>query len=223
MDRFRKHLTFANVVSLTALFVALGGTATAAVIITSNSQVARDTISGHQPPSGDHSNIITSSLTGKDIANKGLTSADIAGKVANADLLDGIDSTEFIHGQGRIETIDTATATSAILFVLPGFVRVDGACGGTSSPGEASIQTSDLPVDVLSENGGADPVHSRIPANSVAHSGNWFLEPNAGSLTFSFESGGQVATVFLFSYAFHNPVLNQDVCQFQGHVIVNGA
>jgi hypothetical protein len=39
MRRTRQHLTLANVVSVTALFVALGGTALASVIITSNSQV----------------------------------------------------------------------------------------------------------------------------------------------------------------------------------------
>jgi hypothetical protein len=44
--RLRSHLTFANVASMIALFVALGGgTAFAAVIITSNSQVASGTIS----------------------------------------------------------------------------------------------------------------------------------------------------------------------------------
>jgi hypothetical protein len=39
----RSHLTFANIVSLVALFVAFGGTAAAAVIITDNSQVALKT------------------------------------------------------------------------------------------------------------------------------------------------------------------------------------
>jgi hypothetical protein len=54
----RRHLTFANVVSVIALFVALGGTALASVIITNNSQVAQNTISGHKPPTGKHANII---------------------------------------------------------------------------------------------------------------------------------------------------------------------
>ncbi len=38
------------VVALVALFVALGGSALAGVIIASNGQVARKTIAGHQPP-----------------------------------------------------------------------------------------------------------------------------------------------------------------------------
>jgi hypothetical protein len=71
------HLTFSNVVALAALFVALGGTAMASVIITSNSQVAKDTISGHRPPSGDHPNIITGSLIGQDVANDALSGAKI--------------------------------------------------------------------------------------------------------------------------------------------------
>jgi hypothetical protein len=42
----------------------------AAVIVTSNSQVARDTISGHKPPSGKHPNILAGSINGKDIADR---------------------------------------------------------------------------------------------------------------------------------------------------------
>jgi hypothetical protein len=68
-QRLRSHLTFANVASLIALFIALGGSATAAVIITSNSQVASGTISGHHPPAGKHPNIIPNSVNGQDVQN----------------------------------------------------------------------------------------------------------------------------------------------------------
>jgi hypothetical protein len=67
MRRFHHHLTFANMASVIALFVALGGVAVASVIITSNSNVAKNTISGHNPPSGDHPNIIRGSVTGADV------------------------------------------------------------------------------------------------------------------------------------------------------------
>ena len=66
-----------NVVGYIALFVALGGTAMASVIITSNGQVAKDTISGHKPPTGKHSNIITGSVNGTDLANQAVTAAKI--------------------------------------------------------------------------------------------------------------------------------------------------
>ncbi len=63
-----KRLTYANVVATCALFLAMGGTAAAAVLISSNSQVASNTISGHQPPSGKHSNLIAGSVNGTDLA-----------------------------------------------------------------------------------------------------------------------------------------------------------
>jgi hypothetical protein len=62
MPRIRHHLTYANVMATLAVFIALGGTAIASVIITSNSQVAQNTISGHKPPSG--------SINGSDIADR---------------------------------------------------------------------------------------------------------------------------------------------------------
>jgi hypothetical protein len=67
----------AMVVALIALFVSLGGTAAAAVIITSNSQVASGTISGHKPPSGKHANIISGSVNATDLANQAVTAAKI--------------------------------------------------------------------------------------------------------------------------------------------------
>ena len=63
-------LTFANVISVIALFVALGGTALASVIITSNSQVAKNTISGHHSPSGRHPNIIGGSVNRTDLSTR---------------------------------------------------------------------------------------------------------------------------------------------------------
>src|SRR3954454_13350752 len=65
----RSHLTFANVVSLAALFIALGGTATAVTyVVSSNSQVGPETISGHTPPTGEHANVIAGSINATDLA-----------------------------------------------------------------------------------------------------------------------------------------------------------
>jgi hypothetical protein len=65
------------VIACIALFVALGGVAAGAVVITSNSQVAKDTISGHKPPSGKHSNLIAGSVNSTDLANQAVTAANI--------------------------------------------------------------------------------------------------------------------------------------------------
>src|ERR671939_574217 len=95
----RSRLTYANVMATVAVFIALGGTATAAVLITSNSQVAKGTISGHHPPTGKHPNLIGGSVTGGDVAANALTGAQLnessLGRVPNADKLDGRDSTAF--------------------------------------------------------------------------------------------------------------------------------
>jgi hypothetical protein len=74
----RRRLTFANVCSFTALVFALGtGGAYAASIVTSNADVAPDTISGHAPPSGDHSNILAASVNGTDLATDSVNSTKI--------------------------------------------------------------------------------------------------------------------------------------------------
>src|SRR5437588_2220334 len=89
-QRLRRHLTFANVVSMVALFVALGGTALASVIISSNSQVAQNTISGHKPPSGDHSNLISGSVNATDLASSAVSAAKLAVNSVSTDkVLDG--------------------------------------------------------------------------------------------------------------------------------------
>jgi hypothetical protein len=67
----RSHLTYANVMATLAVFLVLGGgTAMAAYVVASNSQIGPGTISGHKPPSGDHANIIANSINGTDIADR---------------------------------------------------------------------------------------------------------------------------------------------------------
>jgi hypothetical protein len=77
MRHTRFSTSHATVVAYLALFVALGGTAVASVIITNNSQVAKDTISGHKPPSGKHANIIGGSLNGQDLADNSVAGSDV--------------------------------------------------------------------------------------------------------------------------------------------------
>jgi hypothetical protein len=77
-QRIRSHLTYANVMATLAVFLVIGGgTALASYVVSSNSQVGPGTISGHQPPSGDHANIIGGSINGKDVAANSLGGAAI--------------------------------------------------------------------------------------------------------------------------------------------------
>jgi hypothetical protein len=43
--------------------------------------------------------------------------------------------------------------------------------------------------------------------------------PAGDTFTISMLSGGQVATVFLSTYAFHNPIQQQDECTTQGYAV----
>jgi hypothetical protein len=64
----RSHLTYANVMVTILAFVVLGGgTALGAYVVSSNSQIGPGTVSGHNPPVGRHSNIISGSINGQDV------------------------------------------------------------------------------------------------------------------------------------------------------------
>jgi hypothetical protein len=91
----RTHLTYANVMVTILAFVVLGGgTAFAALVVSSNSQIGPGTVSGHAPPAGKHSNLILGSVNGSDVANNSLGGAKIResslGPVPNADALGGL-------------------------------------------------------------------------------------------------------------------------------------
>jgi hypothetical protein len=78
MRRIASHLTYANVmVTILAFLVLGGGTAIAAYVVTSNSQIGPGTVSGHTPPSGKHPNILAGSVNGGDVANNTLRGKDI--------------------------------------------------------------------------------------------------------------------------------------------------
>jgi len=125
------------VVACVALFVALGGSAAAAIVVSSNSQIAPDTIYGANKPSSANDNIVNgsvaaadikkntivsnrvadASLLGADLANDTLTGAQInestLGMVPNAAALDGNTPGAFYHRQASTIQKTSDCATSA--------------------------------------------------------------------------------------------------------------
>jgi hypothetical protein len=99
LDRIRARLTFANVVSVIALFFALGGSAYAAYVVNSNSDVAPNTISGHDPPSGDHSNLISGSVTTQDLASGSVTGGRIGAGAITGSKFEGDSLTGMLGGE----------------------------------------------------------------------------------------------------------------------------
>lgn len=68
MRRFKGKVTPSLAISMTALFFAMSCTAVAAVVVSSNSQIAANTVAGHAPIAGIHSNVITGSIDGTDLS-----------------------------------------------------------------------------------------------------------------------------------------------------------
>jgi hypothetical protein len=88
----------AMAVALLALFVALGGSAMAAFVVTSNSQIGPDTIYGANKPADANDNIVDGSIMGRDIKPGSIFGSRIAdGSLTAADLApDAVDSTKVL-------------------------------------------------------------------------------------------------------------------------------
>jgi hypothetical protein len=124
MGGFRRHLTFANVVSLAALFVALGGTATAVTyVVSSNSQIGPGTVSGHKPPTGKHANIIRGSVNGTDLAGGAVNGAKVQNGSLTAADADTTSLQRRVAGAcgwaGAIQSVGVGGAVSCTQSVFP--------------------------------------------------------------------------------------------------------
>jgi hypothetical protein len=147
-ERIRRRLSFANVVSLLALFFALGGSAYAAFIVNSNSDVASGTISGHAPPAGDHSNLIAASVNAQDLKGGAVNSAKIAnGQVLAPDL--GVDYQLHSFDQAITTVVGAGTAKLPYLDI-GGFSQISANHGGLidtsvlSGPNAYVVAVADL-------------------------------------------------------------------------------
>jgi hypothetical protein len=84
-----KRSTISRIALVTAfVFILGGGTAVAAFVVSSNSQIGPNTVSGHKPPLGKHANIISGSINATDLANGAVTNKKLgvssvtSGKIA---------------------------------------------------------------------------------------------------------------------------------------------
>jgi hypothetical protein len=146
----RPRFTYANIVATVALVVALGGgtAAFAAVIVHSNADVAKNVISGHQPPAGAHPNLLGHTINALDLADGAVAHGKIAsGAVAAVDLASdaGVCSYSISFSSSTVATkcsgpkteIDsTHPGTGNICLRLRGFtpkggaVTIDGSVAG---------------------------------------------------------------------------------------------
>jgi hypothetical protein len=126
MRRIRRHLTYANVmVTILAFFVLGGGTALAAFVVSSNSQIGPGTVSGHKPPKGAHANVIPGSITTKDLAAGAVKGGKLGnGSVTNPKLANSSVS----NAKLRIGAVGPAKLADN---AVTGSKLADGAVGGS--------------------------------------------------------------------------------------------
>jgi hypothetical protein len=134
-SRFRKRLTFANVTSMIALFVALGGTSYAAATLPSNSvgkgQIRANAVGKSEaaPNSIGKAEVSTSSIGRSEIATNGVAASEIK---ANA-----IDSDEI--ADGGLQAADLSDAAKAAINGVKFHSAVTAA--GAQSAGNAKTVT----------------------------------------------------------------------------------
>jgi hypothetical protein len=215
------HLTFANVVSLAALFVALGGTATAVTyVVSSNSQIGPGTVSGHKAPSGKHPNIIAGSINGRDLNGGAVSGGKLApnsvdGSKVLDDSLTGSDiATDSLTGADVDESSLGTVANSMRLGnrSASGYQRrVIGACGGVTGiqsvdadGGVSCTQQSVFPIaaDLTSNNAprsfgfGSSKLVLLAECGSSAAGARFTNNGNGGAtLNWLFSQGGATSTV----------------------------
>jgi hypothetical protein len=106
------RFSYANVMATVAVFLALGGSATAAVIVSSNSEIAPNTIYGSNLPAGKNDNIVGGSVGTSDLAASAVTNGKLAaGAVGTGKLADGSVTVPKL-GQDTIDRIDSHTGTA---------------------------------------------------------------------------------------------------------------
>src|SRR5690242_15111647 len=78
MRRIRPRSAY-DVLALVSFFLLIGGgTALASYVVSSNSQIGPGTVSGHQPPTGKHANIIGGTINGTDLAANSVNGSKVA-------------------------------------------------------------------------------------------------------------------------------------------------
>lgn len=145
-------MTYANVVATLALFLVLaGGTAFGVTyVVSSNSQIGPNTVSGHKPPTGKHSNIIPGTVNGSDLSANSVSSST----VTNGSLLGGDIHANTIVGSNlnltnvsaalQLRSVRATLAPNAtpVAFYNLGAFTLTGSCPVTMSSFHATIDLS---------------------------------------------------------------------------------
>ena len=204
--RIRHGLTYANVLSTIALFVALGGGAYAAARIgpddikrnaVRSKHIKKNQVGRKHLKRGAVSTpkLVAGAVTAAKLANASVTGPKLAdgsvtgpkvdestlGIVPNADLIDGVDSGDLMRGSGRARAVrgtDAPSASPSAPFVLgDGELTLD--CNNPASAGSDFVfkNTSGSTADVWTDK----VQYTFAPAHQIFHSS----VPNGGNASVS--------------------------------------
>lgn len=178
-----RRLTYANVTATIALFVALGGTALASFVVSSNSQVGPGTIAGARAPSGDNKNIIAGSIGTNDLANQAVSGSKLgASSVTSPKIADGtITGADFGNDALTGTQIDEST-----LGTVPSAANASNAGEAANASSLGDLEASDW-QQALSGKCSTGSAIGVILQNGSVTCRNEFVRPPVtnGSVTFS--------------------------------------
>jgi len=167
MQRILRRLTYANVTSTLALFLALGGTAYAAnggtfVLGRANSASATTTLSN----SGDSPVLALNAKSGRSPIS---TNSNKLVRNLNADLLDGLDSTKFALTSGKTCLIFGHALTGEAQATCPSGTQLTG--GGAFAAGADNVLWFSGPDGTVARQWDADatPANEEIFAVAVCY------------------------------------------------------
>ena len=184
----RSHLTYANVmVTILAFLVLGGGTALGAFVVSNNGQVGPNTIAGHKPFPGQHSNIIPGTLNAKDLAASAVTGPNLAAgavtgpKIANNAVtgakvsdnsLTGADvnesSLDVVPNADKLDGLDSTSFVSTSDLRQIGPITLTPADGGSQGAVLAVIGDFVFSAGCINDDAGTDDVRVTLESN-VAH------------------------------------------------------
>lgn len=138
MTRFRSHFTFANVVSVIALFVALGGSSYAAVKI-NGKEIKTKSITG--------SKLKSDTLTGKQIKESTLATVPNATNATNASNLLGFNPSSFAPASAVFSSSVNAGVTNPVILDDPSTgLKV---VGNTNAINTKFVNTSSSEMEIV--------------------------------------------------------------------------
>ncbi|HEY2260648.1 MAG TPA: hypothetical protein VGH45_13080 [Solirubrobacteraceae bacterium] len=212
--RIRPRLSYANVAASLALFVALGGTAAAAVVVNSNQDIAPGTIFGSIKPAAANDNVVDGSLGANDLAAGAVTNPKVAPGAIGLDKL----ASHVVTGKGgaTFGRLSLTQGGSGTLLPVAGLGSLVASC----APFAGTLQfhnTSGQPVTVFMDDVAFTAVNTIDNGALSPATPNRFLNHLTYQVSRGTGARGQMATIDVFETS------DDAKCSFQAQSVSLGS